>query len=103
MARGTVGGGRELEFAVLGPLTVHRDHQPVALNAAMLRGLLVLLLQRPGQPVSMSYIVDRLWPDAPPATARKSIQVYIARLRRVLGEEDRIRHGPDGYTIVVAP
>lgn len=41
----------------------------------MLRALLVLLLLRPNQPVSVSSIVDSLWPDAPPATARKSIQV----------------------------
>lgn len=91
------------EFGVLGPLTVHRDHQPVALNAAMLRRLLALLLQRPGQPVSVACIVDTLWPDAPPATARKSIHVYVGRLRKALSDEDRIRHGPDGYTIVVAP
>src|SRR5262245_33795778 len=41
------GGRREgyvIEFRVLGPLTVHRDQEPVALNAAMLRQLLVLLL-----------------------------------------------------------
>ncbi|MBV1856673.1 AfsR/SARP family transcriptional regulator [Catellatospora tritici] len=92
-----------MEFAVLGPLTVHRDHQPVALNAAMQRALLALLLQRPGRPVSVACMVDTLWPDAPPATARKTIQVYIGRLRKALGDEDRIRHGSDGYTIVVAP
>ncbi|MET8152415.1 AfsR/SARP family transcriptional regulator [Actinoplanes sp. NPDC049668] len=92
-----------IEFGVLGPLTVRRDDAPVVVNAAMLRGLLALLLHRPGQPVSVDTIVESLWPGRPPATARKTVQVYVGRLRRTLGDEDRIRHGPGGYTITVAP
>jgi DNA-binding SARP family transcriptional activator/tetratricopeptide (TPR) repeat protein len=92
-----------IEFGVLGPLTVHRDHRPVTLNAAMLRALLALLLHRPGQPLAVASIVEALWPGQPPATARKTVQVYVGRLRTALGEEERIRHGPGGYVITVAP
>nr|BFE74171.1 hypothetical protein GCM10020092_074720 [Actinoplanes digitatis] len=67
-----------IEFGVLGPLTVRRDNEPVAVNAAMLRGLLALLLHRPGQPVSVDTIVETLWPGGqPPTTARKTVQVYV--------------------------
>src|SRR5262245_55450090 len=97
------GGGRMFEFGVLGPLTVRRDNEPVALNAAMLRGLLTLLLHQPGQPISVGTIVDALWPRDPPASARKTVQVYVGRLRRALGDEERIRHSAGGYTMVVAP
>ena len=92
-----------IEFGVLGPLTVHRDGRPVVLNATMLRGLLALLLHRPGKPVSVSCIVDTLWPGRPPASVRKIVQVYVGRLRKALGDEQRIRHSPDGYPIVVGP
>lgn len=92
-----------IEFGVLGPLIVHRDHQPVALNADMLRKLLVLLLHRAGRPLAVASIEDTLWPGQPPATARKTIQVYVGRLRKALGAEQRIRHSPGGYTITVAP
>jgi DNA-binding SARP family transcriptional activator/tetratricopeptide (TPR) repeat protein len=92
-----------IEFGVLGPLTVRRDGRPVELNAAMLRALLVLLLHRPGTPLSAEHIVDALWAGRPPASARKTMQVYIGRLRRALGDEHRISHSPSGYAIVVEP
>src|SRR5262245_50676357 len=93
---------RVIEFGVLGPLTVCRDGRPVVFNARMLRGLLALLLHRPGQPLAVDAIEEALWPERPPATARKTIQVYIGRLRKALGDEQRIRHGPGGYTIMVS-
>jgi DNA-binding SARP family transcriptional activator/tetratricopeptide (TPR) repeat protein len=92
-----------IEFGVLGPLTVCRDSRPVVLNAAMLRGLLALLLHRSGQPLGVDSIVESLWPGQPPATARKTVQVYVGRLRRALGDAERIRHSAGGYTIIVAP
>jgi DNA-binding SARP family transcriptional activator len=91
-----------IEFGVLGPLIVRRDYEPLALDASLLRRLLVLLLCRPGQPWSIASIVDVLWPAGPPATARKTLQVYVGRLRNALGDPKRIRHDPGGYSIVVA-
>src|SRR5688500_14238059 len=37
--------------------------------------------------MSLEALVDRLWPDDPPPTAEKTIQVYVSRLRAVLGDE----------------
>src|SRR5512139_2336388 len=91
-----------IEFGVLGPLTVYRDRQPVALNATMLRGLLSLLLHRPGRPVSVACIEDTLWSGRPPSSVRKTIQVYVGRLRKALGEKARVQHSPDGYVILLA-
>jgi predicted ATPase/DNA-binding SARP family transcriptional activator len=52
---------------------------------------------RAGAPVPVERLVDELWPEAPPATAKHSIQVYVSRLRRALdgaGEQTRIEaHG----------
>ena len=46
-------------------------------------------------------LVDDLWGERPPATARKSLQVRVAGLRRALPEGVLATHGP-GYLIHVA-
>jgi len=94
-------GGIVFEFNVLGPVTVRRDGVPVPLRAAMLRRLLAVLICSAGQPVSADELVDALWPDSPPLTARKTLQVYVVRLRRALTDRDRIGHGPAGYTLAM--
>ena len=42
--------------------------------------------------VTVSAIVDALWPEAPPARVRNQIQVYVAGLRRLLGSDAVARH-----------
>lgn len=88
-----------ITFGVLGPLAVHRDGQPVELPAAMLRRLLAALLSRANQPISADRLADTLWDGSPPATARKTLQVYVHRLRTALGDPARVSHGPGGYRI----
>jgi YVTN family beta-propeller protein len=39
-----------------------------------------------GGAVSTERLVDELWGETPPPTAAKTVQVYVSRLRRVLGE-----------------
>lgn len=36
--------------------------------------------------VPMERLIDAVWPDDPPASARKAIQVYVSHLRRALQE-----------------
>ncbi|MEU8080537.1 BTAD domain-containing putative transcriptional regulator [Catellatospora citrea] len=88
-----------ITFGVLGPLAVHRDGAPVELPAAMLRRLLAVLLSRANQPISADRLADTLWDGSPPATARKTLQVYVHRLRTALGDPARVAHGPGGYRI----
>ncbi|MGW2559348.1 AfsR/SARP family transcriptional regulator [Streptomyces sp. NPDC001514] len=92
-------GGYLIEFAVLGPLTVHRNGRELALAAPMLRRLLAVLLSRAGRPVPVPDIVDALWDGRPPRSARKTMQVYVHRLRRELGDEKRLVHNALGYTL----
>ena len=72
------------EFRILGPLEVRRDDRPVAIAGAKERALLAILLLRANEPVSLDRLVDDLWPGGPPPTARKSVQVRVANLRRLL-------------------
>jgi predicted ATPase/DNA-binding SARP family transcriptional activator len=60
------------------------------------RAVLGLLALRPGSPVGMDEIIDGLWGDAPPESARNIVQVYISSLRKLLGR-DVINSGSGGY------
>ncbi|ETK34759.1 AfsR/SARP family transcriptional regulator [Microbispora sp. ATCC PTA-5024] len=91
------------QFDVLGPLRVSRDGVPVPLGAAMLRRLLATLLCAAGRPVAVPALIESLWGDDPPPSAHKTLQVYVLRLRRAMGERDRIVHGAGGYAVTVRP
>jgi DNA-binding SARP family transcriptional activator len=78
------------EFRILGPLEVRQDGQPLPLSGAKERALLAILLLAANEPVTADRLVDQLWGEAPPATARKSLQVRVATLRRQL---------PDGVLV----
>ncbi|TDV55041.1 AfsR/SARP family transcriptional regulator [Actinophytocola oryzae] len=92
-----------IEFQVLGMLRVFRDGKSVPLAATMLCRLLAVLLARANEPVSTERLIESLWLGAPPRTGRKTLQIYVHRLRVELGEHGRIVHGVGGYRLVVDP
>ena len=89
-----------MEFRILGPLEVSRDGEAAHIAGAKERALLALLLLHANESVSSDRLVDELWSGRPPRTARKSLQVRIAGLRRVLGDEVVATRG-DGYAVSV--
>ena len=89
-----------MEFRILGPLEVWHDEASVRIPGVKERALLVLLLLHANEPVPVDRLIDELWGGRPPPTARKSIQVRIAALRRGLGA-DTVQTRGDGYAIVV--
>jgi DNA-binding SARP family transcriptional activator/nucleotide-binding universal stress UspA family protein len=91
-----------VEFRILGPLEVWREGRPVRIGGAKERALLAVLLLHAGEPVSVDRLIDELWGDSPPATARKSVQVRVAALRRALGGDVLLTRG-DGYLIRFMP
>lgn len=91
-----------MHFGVLGTLHILSDTGvTLAISSAKQRLLLALLLFRANQPLSADYLLDRLWDGRPPRSARTNLQVYVYRLRQLLGEH-RIQHGPGGYRLTVA-
>jgi DNA-binding SARP family transcriptional activator/Tfp pilus assembly protein PilF len=90
-----------VEFGVLGPLSIHRHGEAVTLRARTLRRLLAVLLCHANRPVAIADLADLLWDGAPPPGAHRSVQVYVHRLRRALGEDARIVHDSAGYRIAV--
>lgn len=91
-----------MEFGVLGPLVVRIDGQVVTPNSAKQRILLAVLLSHANAPVSQRRLTDSLW-DVPPASAVDNLRLYVYRLRRAIGDEERIVRSNGGYTIRVEP
>jgi class 3 adenylate cyclase len=61
-----------------------------------------VLLLRSNEFVPTAKIVDELWGERPPATAVKTVQVFVSSLRKVLGEGS-LETRPGGYLLKVAP
>ena len=88
-------------ISILGPVEAVRDGNRVDLGAPQQRALLALLATSRG-PTPLETIIDRLWPDDPPASAAKVVQTYVSRLRKALGEDTIERRG-GGYALTTPP
>jgi DNA-binding SARP family transcriptional activator/ABC-type branched-subunit amino acid transport system substrate-binding protein/DNA-binding beta-propeller fold protein YncE len=75
-----------VEFRILGALAVVEGSEQLDVGAAKQRALLALLLLHRNEEMPSERIIDLLWAGRPPATAAKSLQVYVSGLRRALGE-----------------
>ena len=78
------GAAPAMEYRLLGPLEARGDAGPVALGGAKPRALLALLLLDAGRTISSARLVDELWGEHAPASARKMVQINVSRLRKVL-------------------
>jgi DNA-binding SARP family transcriptional activator len=91
-----------MEFRILGRLEVIDNGQPVSLGAAKQRALLAVLLLSRRTTVSIDRLVELLWGEDPPPTAAKTIQVYVSRLRKALGDGILETRTP-GYALAIGP
>jgi DNA-binding SARP family transcriptional activator/tetratricopeptide (TPR) repeat protein len=91
-----------MRFGILGPLSVDDDGRELAITAGRDRVLLAMLLVRAGRIVAVDDLVDALWDNDPPVTARGQLQNCVSRLRRLL-PADTIITDPAGYGIRVEP
>jgi YVTN family beta-propeller protein len=88
--------------SVLGPLEVRTDGAPVALGGPKQRALLALLVLHANEVLSRDRLVEGLWGERAPATALRSLDSYISRLRTLLGT-DRIERRAPGYAFRLEP
>lgn len=94
-----------MRFRVLGPLQVWNGAAWVGVPAARQRVVLAVLLADAGRSVSTDRPVEELWGATPPKRAGAAVQVYVGRLRRLLGAENGrgvlvVTRG-SGYRLVV--
>lgn len=66
------------------------------------RAVVAFLALRAGRTAAVADLVDALWGEAPPATAVKSLQSYVARVRAAIGR-DALVAAADGYRLAVEP
>jgi tetratricopeptide (TPR) repeat protein len=96
-----------MEFRVLGPTELWSAGQPCDLGSARVRSALAILLLTPRTIVPADALVDRLWDTRPPAKARESLSVYIARLRaslrQAVGDSIRLAGRANGYVLDIDP
>ena len=90
-----------IEFRVLGPLQVVDGERVLSLGGLKQRGALALLLLERNRVVPRDRLVDALWGDDPPASAANSVQVYVSKLRKLLGDETTLATEPPGYVLRV--
>jgi YVTN family beta-propeller protein len=91
-----------MQFRILGSLEVARDGRPVTLGGTRQRAVLAILLLHRREVVSVDRLVDELWGERPPDTATKTVQVYVSRLRKELGEGVLLTRG-GGYVLDIEP
>ena len=79
-----------MEFGILGSLEVRRDGRAVELGGGKPRTVLAVLLMHANEPVSAEALAVALWGEEAPASAVRTVQVYVSRLRKLLGEDDAL-------------
>jgi DNA-binding SARP family transcriptional activator len=96
-----------VEFCVLGPLGVVVKGQPVPLGSPKLRTVLAALLVDANSVVSSDRLIDVLWGDDPPATAKTTLQKLVYRLRLLVESDQGTDHllvtRAPGYVLLVGP
>jgi len=94
-----------VEFRILGPLEVVEAGEPVALGTLKERLVLGVLLLRANEFVSRERLIDDLWGEAPPPTARQAVNVYVSKIRKALAGAgpDPITTASGGYRLHVEP
>jgi DNA-binding SARP family transcriptional activator len=94
-----------VEFRILGPLEVIEDGNPVALGTLKERLVLGVLLLSANELVSRERLIDDLWGEAPPPTARNAVNVYLSKVRKALSVAgaDPITTASGGYRLHVEP
>jgi len=88
---------------LLGPVRVDGiEGCEVPLDSAKDRSLLAALALRPGSVLAIDTLVDLIWGESAPPSARKTLQTYVSNLRRALGPTAIVTH-PSGYSLRLGP
>jgi DNA-binding SARP family transcriptional activator/DNA-binding NarL/FixJ family response regulator len=98
-----------IQIGLLGPFQLAVCGQAVALGPRA-KSLLAMLALRAGAPVTCDRLIDGLWGDDPPPSARNTLQTHVTHLRQALEPHRRRRAEPerlltvgDAYLLAVEP
>ena len=76
--------GRDIVVRVLGPVRLRAGDRWQVPASPQLRLVLGLMALRIGQVVPVAELIDAIWEDEPPRSARASLQALMTRLRQLL-------------------
>ncbi|GKQ35075.1 AfsR/SARP family transcriptional regulator, partial [Streptomyces sp. A012304] len=89
-----------MEMRLLGPVEVWDGGRRVPLNGPKPTAILAALVVHLGEVLSVDHLVDLVWEEQPPATARALVASHVSGLRRALagaGDVGAIRTRFPGY------
>ncbi|MFG3589858.1 BTAD domain-containing putative transcriptional regulator [Streptomyces sp. NPDC047990] len=98
-----------MDIDVLGALAVRENGVSITPTAPKPRQVLALLALRADQVVPVVALVEELWGNSPPRSARTTLQTYVLQLRELLaqaleggrsGAKDVLMTLPGGYLLV---
>ncbi|MER6437952.1 AfsR/SARP family transcriptional regulator [Streptomyces sp. NPDC001185] len=98
-----------MDIDVLGALAVRENGVSITPTAPKPRQVLALLALRADQVVPVAALVEELWGNSPPRSARTTLQTYVLQLRELLaqaleggrsGAKDVLMTLPGGYLLV---
>jgi DNA-binding SARP family transcriptional activator/tetratricopeptide (TPR) repeat protein len=99
-----------MRFLLLGPLEVWDDGERIDIGGRKQRALLALLLLNANRNVRRARVIDWLWDEEVPRTARELVHEHVSRLRRALRHDQlappgsaRLRTSDSGYRLEVGP
>ena len=95
-----------IEFRILGPLEVAEDERRLPLGGQRQRALLAVLLLHANEAVSRDRLIDEVWGEEAPATVENAVQVYVSRLRKLVGSSNGdgfLSREGNGYLLTIVP
>ena len=97
----TTDTGVTVEFRILGPLDVRGDDgRPQRVDRRKPKVLLAILLLRQECRVPVETLVDALWGEVPPASARANLKSYVTAVRASLHGPARLVAERGGYRLL---
>lgn len=87
------------EVDVLGPVQLRLRGRTITMTSRQHRAIVAVLATEYPRPVSADELVDAVWGDDPPRTARRSLQAQISRMRSQLDELRVMGDTAEGYRL----
>lgn len=95
--------GEPVLFRLLGPLEVGAGTSLLSLRSVRQKLILATLLLRTDRVVPMEWLIEAVWGERPPPTARSQVHICISQLRHKLAGAVHEGHGietrTDGYVL----
>src|SRR5215468_11681036 len=89
----------QVTFRILGRLEALVDGRRVDLSSRRERALLGVLLLHLGEVVSADALIDSVWGERAPASARHLVHEYVSRIRAAFGDGSLIATRAPGYVV----